>query len=281
MTEAFSVFSFKGGSGKTTVSMNLAAYLVSKGKRVAIIDMDLSAPSLQTYAPNREEKTINDYLLHGADPAEVFFDATYIFGDVPGKFYMALADPSGEAISKINQRDTDSLLDDLFLMMTLVKNTLPDDPFNMDYILIDSSPGISTHAINGVAITDHVLMILRLINADVDGTRQFLSTLYNSVQPKVSLIINQMAKYLLNEEGIMMINELVNGGIIDRVSGADAQLAGILPMDDAVIGNEFNYIMRKLQSDDVGERPIHYLDKNSRDFASKFDELMKNIVGEV
>ena len=68
----------------------------------------------------------------------------------------------GDAIAEINQRDTDAMLEDLFTLMELVRVILPGDPFNVDYILIDTSPGLTTNAINGVAITDQVIMILRI-----------------------------------------------------------------------------------------------------------------------
>ena len=81
MAKSISLHSHKGGSGKTLVAMNLSAYLVQLGKRVALIDMDLTAPSLGTFVPNHTGKTLNDYLLKRATPEEIFFDATDLIGE--------------------------------------------------------------------------------------------------------------------------------------------------------------------------------------------------------
>jgi len=281
MTIAVSIHSHKGGSGKTLVTMNTAAYLVKEGFRVAIIDMDLSAPSLHTYAPGRTEKKINDLLLEEATPDEIFFDATYLIGDDEdyGTLYMGLADTSGSAIAKINQRDQDALLNDLYILMELVRNILTEAPYEVDFIIIDTSPGLTTHAINGVAITDHVIMVLRLINADAEGTRQFLDTLYKSVKPEASLIVNQVSQHILDQGGDAKIRELVNKQIIDRLPGGDVNFAGIMVNDEQVITNEFNYALNNLSVDEKPPRPIHLIDKSSTVFAKQFSVLIEKIMG--
>ena len=88
-------------------------------------------------AANRVLFLADGILLEEGTPEEIFFDATHLIGDnVKGKLFMALADMSGEAIAEINQRDTDSTLEDLYSLMELIRVKLPADPFNVDYILI-------------------------------------------------------------------------------------------------------------------------------------------------
>ena len=122
MATSIAIHSHKGGTGKTLVAMNLATLLAKRGKRVVVLDFDLNAPSLQTYAPNRNESTINDMLLNNADAEDVIFDATYLIGeDVPGKLFMGLADISGDVISQMGQRDKDALLKDLYIVYQCLK----------------------------------------------------------------------------------------------------------------------------------------------------------------
>ncbi len=259
--------------------MNLSAYLVQLGKRVALIDMDLTAPSLGTFVPNHTGKTLNDYLLKRATAEEVFFDATDIIGEnLDGKLFMALAAMSGEAIAEINQRDTDAMLEDLYSLMELVRVKLPSDPFNVDYILIDTSPGLTTNAINGVAITDHVIMILRLVNADVDGTYHFLNTLFKSVQPKTSIIVNQIADHIIEGGGKEKIENLIMSKILKAIPELDVTFAGILQTDKEVISNEFNYAMESLNQGEIRARPIHILSKTSQTFAQKFKSILDGVI---
>lgn len=279
MATSIAFHSHKGGSGKTLFAMNFAAYLAKIGKRVAVLDLDLSAPSLGTYFPGHTGKKINNYLLDQTPPSEVFFDATNIIGEnVDGKLFMALADDSAEAIAKINQRDMDALLNDLFMLMELVRNVLPEDPFNVDYVIIDTSPGLTTHAINGVAITDHVVLLLRLVNADVEGTKHFLETLYKTVQPRASLIINQIAEHIIAEGGREKISSLVNSQIINRITAGKVELAGILGTDKQIITNEFNFAMEAMTRVDKAPRPIHFLNPNSQAFADKFANIAKGLL---
>jgi MinD-like ATPase involved in chromosome partitioning or flagellar assembly len=283
MTTSISVHSHKGGSGKTLFCINLAAYLVKKGKNVVILDLDLSAPSLHTYAPNRTNPTLNDLFLSGANPENVIFDATYLIGDgAPGKLYMGLADISGTAIAKINQRDEKSLLNDLYLLMELVRNKLPAEPWNADYILIDTSPGLTTHAINGVAVTDHVLMLLRLVNADVEGTRHFLEILHKSVKPQTSLIINQIPSKFVGSGGSERINELISKRIIGPLNQENIELAGILEMDENIISTELSYAFTFIDQPEHSQnspRPIHSLEEPNKTFEMNFDRVAMNILG--
>ncbi len=279
MATSISLHSHKGGSGKTLVAMNLAAHLVQMGKRVALIDMDLTAPSLGTFVVHQEGKTINDYLLKRATPEDVFFDATNLIGEnVTGKLFMGLADMSGEAIAEINQRDIDTMLEDLFSLMELVRVKLPGDPFNVDYILIDTSPGLTTNAINGVAITDQVIMILRLVNADVDGTYHFLNTLFKSVQPKTSIIVNQIADHIIEDGGKEKIENLVMSQIVNAIPDLDVSFAGILRTDKEVISNEFNYAMASLDPTKKMPRPIHIISNTSQSFAEKFKSVVNGVI---
>jgi MinD-like ATPase involved in chromosome partitioning or flagellar assembly len=283
LTKSISIHSHKGGSGKTLVAMNLAAHLAQNGQRVALMDMDLTAPSLGTYVPSYNGKKINDYLLKGAEVNEIFYDATHVLGEnVPGKLFMAFGDTSGTAIAETNMRDNDALLNDLYLLMELVRNKLAADPWNVDYVIIDTSPGLTTHAINGVAITDHVIMLLRLVNADLGGTKHFLQTLYQSVKPKVSLIVNQIAEHILAEGGKEKIERLVDHQIISTMDDGDIKLAGIIATDKDVITSEVNFAMESMDLDTNTERPrpIHVINPTTQNFTKSFMETIRGILDE-
>ena len=140
MAFTITVHSLRGGTGKTLVSMNLAAYLVKMGYRVFIIDMDLGAPSLQTYVKNLPEKTINDYFSDSESLDKIFFDATELAGtNVTGKLYMALANFKGSFISKLAETDKQKSMEELYKLINLVKEILPQDPWNADFIILDQN----------------------------------------------------------------------------------------------------------------------------------------------
>src|SRR6266571_2135375 len=73
MASSIAVHSFKGGTGKTTITANLAVALVSHGKSVGVMDMDLEGPGLHVLFnvnPDQIMHTLNDVLLDKAHAEE-------------------------------------------------------------------------------------------------------------------------------------------------------------------------------------------------------------------
>ena len=78
MTHCIAIHSYKGGTGKTTIAANAAALLVQMGKKVAILDLDVYAPSLHNYFKINPKKWINDFLDNNADIYESIIDMTHL-----------------------------------------------------------------------------------------------------------------------------------------------------------------------------------------------------------
>src|ERR671920_1014096 len=103
MTHCIAIHSYKGGTGKTTIAANTAAMLVKTGKKVALLDLDIYAPSLHNYFKISPKKWINDFLDNNADVEETIIDMTeYIDKEKlsTGKFYAGFSNPSRDAIFK-------------------------------------------------------------------------------------------------------------------------------------------------------------------------------------
>lgn len=76
LTKCIAFHSYKGGTGKTTIGANFAASLTKKGYKVSLIDLDVYAPSLQSYFDMEPKKSINDYLFSNAEVEDVMVDMT-------------------------------------------------------------------------------------------------------------------------------------------------------------------------------------------------------------
>ena len=61
-----SFHSYKGGTGKTNISGNLACYLVSKGYKVGLVDTDFSGPGIHALFSLKTKKTLVDYVQNKA-----------------------------------------------------------------------------------------------------------------------------------------------------------------------------------------------------------------------
>lgn len=100
--------SYKRGTGKNTIASNLAAMLATKGYRMSPIDLDVYAPSLQTYFQVEPKKWINDLLLAKATVDEVMIDMTSRVERLTkgksgkiGKLWVGLSNPRKEEVYKM------------------------------------------------------------------------------------------------------------------------------------------------------------------------------------
>ena len=260
MSLSITVHSLRGGTGKTLLSMNLAAYLVQQGFRVAILDMDLGAPSLQTYVSGEGKKKINDYFRGSATAEQVIFDATNLIGrNIEGRLFIGLADDKSEIISSIAKQDKEASLENLYKLISLIEDKLPQDPWNTDFIILDTSPGFSSDSLNCVAAAQHLILMLRLVNADIAGTRQMLETLYTGLKPRTSLILNQVPHAFLEDDGEEYTKQLVKKHIIDMVDPDKIRVCGFIPIDFEVIDKEAEFAMYFLEGLKA-QRPIHVVE---------------------
>jgi len=156
MNKIIAVHSYKGGTGKTLLSVNLAATLAKAGKKVCLFDLDFRAPSL--FAILKAEKSevwLNDYLNNVNDIDKVLIDLSdRVTGD--GKFYACLANPTTEAIRDMSSKDRKWEMRALGRLLALKETLLKSGKF--DYLVFDTSPGIQYSSINAIVAADFVIV---------------------------------------------------------------------------------------------------------------------------
>ena len=190
MSRIIAVHSYKGGTGKTLLSMNLAAALAKIGKKVCLFDLDFRAPSLATILNVKDSKFwLNDYLNGKCEIDDVILDlSTRLNSD--GKFYVGLANPSTEGIRDMSGKDRKWEMRALGRLLWLRTALLKEKDF--DYIVFDTSPGLQYSSINGIVASDYVIVATTGDRSDVDGTRRMLSELYNLFEKKSGIVLNKV-----------------------------------------------------------------------------------------
>jgi len=190
MGRIIAVHSYKGGTGKTLMAINLATALVQRGKKVCLLDLDFRAPSLYAVLKaDGSEYWLNDYLNGVCEIKRVLVDSTEKSGLNGGRLLLGLANPNTEAIRDMTAKDRKWEMRALGRLLAL-KNSLLND-MELDYIIFDTSPGLQYSSINAIVSADVVLVVTTQDTSDVLGTRRMIQELYDLFDKKAALLLNK------------------------------------------------------------------------------------------
>ena len=199
MGKIIAVHSYKGGTGKTSLSANLAPTYVRRGKKVCLMDLDFRAPSLHAVFKKQDvDYWLNDYLNGVCEIDKVLVDESKDHGN-GGKLMVALANPSTEAIRDMTAKDRKWEMKALGRLLAL-RSALVNDG-NFDYIIFDTSPGLQYSSINAIVAADLVLVVTSLDASDINGSQRMTSELYDLFEKKTGILINKViADYMSSKE---------------------------------------------------------------------------------
>ncbi len=209
MKKCIAFHSYKGGTGKSTISSNISVLLVQRGYNVLLIDMDVYAPTLQTYFSQEPNYWINNFLFNTAEFENVIYDLTRRITQLSstkdvkkewGKLFVSFSNSSKEEITKLDgalRSDASKL--ELLRKFILIKEEMAYEK-NIDYVIIDTSPGIRYWSINSLAIADLILLSLKMDSIDIEGTKKMANEIYSAftkLGTKSYLLFNRAAGYCL------------------------------------------------------------------------------------
>jgi MinD-like ATPase involved in chromosome partitioning or flagellar assembly len=208
MGKIIAVHSYKGGTGKTSLSVNLAATYARKGKKVCLMDLDFRAPSLHAiFKKQNLDYWLNDYLNGICEIDKVLVDVTNDHGN-GGKLLVALANPSTEAIRDMTAKDRKWEMKALGRLLSLRSSILND--LDLDYLILDTSPGLQYSSINAIVTADVVLVVTSLDASDINGSQRMTSELYDLFEKKTGILINKViADYLSSEAEQKKFNKYI------------------------------------------------------------------------
>ncbi|MBI4272860.1 ParA family protein [Candidatus Uhrbacteria bacterium] len=166
MGHIIAVVNQKGGVGKTTTVMNLAAYLSStEGKKCLVVDLDPQANATSGLGlnPTEVEQGTYEVLLGSVPPTEAVCSFDHrSFYILPAN--MSLAGANVELVS----------LDDREYFLQKQIHTLKDQ---YDFILIDCPPSLGLLTINGLTASDAILIPVQAEYFALEGIGQLLDTI--------------------------------------------------------------------------------------------------------
>jgi MinD-like ATPase involved in chromosome partitioning or flagellar assembly len=246
--------SYKGGTGKTLLSVNLAIIFANRGKRVCLLDLDFRAPSLHSTLKNGKKYWVNDYLSNACIIESVLTDCSTV--DMgKGKLFVGLANPSTETIRKMAAKDRKWEIKALGRLLSLKTSLLND--LHFDYVFFDISPGLQYSSINAIISADIVLAVASTDKSDVEGTQRMIHGLYQLFEKKTGIIIN---KVLLEHLSSKQKNNLI------KLETHRLPIVGAVPCFCDVLGAGGECLF-------ASEKPNHPFTKTLQEIATNIESL--------
>jgi chromosome partitioning protein len=164
LSKIIAIANQKGGVGKTTTSVNLAACLASLGKKVLLVDIDPQGNTTSGLGINKGDVTncIYDVLINDVHPKDAMFD-TGVQGlkIIPATIQLAGAEI--ELVPTISRE-------------LRLKKSLQMVKDEFDYVLIDCPPSLGILTINSLTAADSVLIPIQCEYYALEGLSQLLNT---------------------------------------------------------------------------------------------------------
>lgn len=252
MSKIISIHSFRGGTGKSNITANVASQIAKMGKRVGVIDTDINSPGIHVLFGMDEErmdKALNDYLWGRCAIEEAAYDVGLQIGDgqvvlMGGSIYLIPASMRAGEIARVLREGYDvGLLNDGFRALI--------ERLKLDYLFIDTHPGLNEETLLSIAISDVLLLILRPDQQDFQGTAVTVDVARKLEVPNLFLVVNKALSSYDFEDLRRQVEQTYS-----------APVAAVLPLSEDVA---------RLQSADIFSLryPDHPFSQSIRDIANQ------------
>lgn len=194
MTKIISTHSFRGGTGKSNTTANLAVLVAKAGHRVGVIDTDIQSPGIHVlfqFEDGALKKSLNDYLWGRCRIEEAAYDVTQrcvgnfdAAGTRPRVFLIPSSLNTGEIARILREGYDVALLNDG--LQDLVRR------LDLDYLFIDTHPGVNEETLLSIAISDLLILIVRPDKQDFQGTAVTVELARRLDVPDMFLLVNKV-----------------------------------------------------------------------------------------
>ncbi|MEH1830131.1 MAG: MinD/ParA family protein [Nostoc sp.] len=221
MAKIIAVHSFRGGTGKSNTTANLAAAIALSGKRVAVIDTDIQSPGIHVLfglEPDQLKYTLNHYLWGNCEIASAAYDVTPTeIKQANGTMFLIPSSTEISSITRILQEGYD---------VRLLKNGFNDlmRTLKLDYLFIDTHPGLNEETLLCIAISNMLVVILRPDRQDFQGTAVLVDLARRLKVPNLLMVVNR----ILQRTDLAALKQQVE-------STYEVAVAGLFPNSDEMM----------------------------------------------
>lgn len=225
MSKTISFTNQKGGVGKTTTCINLAAYVAAMGKKVLVLDLDSqgNATSGLGIEKNKDLKTIYDVISGESTLSDVICHTIIEDLDI----IPATVDLAGAEIEMVQMPQREKI----------IKGILSSMKDSYDFIMIDCPPSLGLITVNALTASDSIIIPIQCEFFPLEGLTQLMNTI-------------KLIKYHLNPaidiEGVVMTMKDKRSNLTAQVSDEILKFFGKRVF--------FTYIPRNIR---LAEAPSH------------------------
>ena len=237
MAKIISIVNQKGGVGKTTSAVNLAAALGALGKRVLLVDIDPQGNTTSGYGISRKNLAATSYeILIGS--------ATAASAVIPTKFQGVDIIPSN-----INLAGAELELAVIEKREAVLKNALAPLQANYDFIFFDCPPSLGLITLNALTASDSFLVPIQCEYYALEGLSQLMATVRT---------IKRLYNPLIELEGVLLT---MYDGRLNLTQQVVAEVKNFFPKK--VYATVIPRNVRLSEAPSFGE-PVLYYDRASR-----------------
>ena len=161
MATIIAITNQKGGVGKTTTAVNMAAVLQKKGKSVLLVDLDPQASATDTYGANSEDVVTAYDLFVNRDTSNELIQHTKMGDIIAGDILLADADKQIIGVSA----------------PYVLKECLSKFNARYDYIVIDTPPSLNILLTNALTAADEIIIPVCADRYSIKGLHQLHQTI--------------------------------------------------------------------------------------------------------
>ncbi|MBW3581945.1 MAG: MinD/ParA family protein [Euryarchaeota archaeon] len=185
--QVITIHSYKGGTGKTNLSLNLAVSAANRAKRVALLELDLESPAIYNTFKNTRGKWMNDFLEKDDVKLKDILTDVSMTAKTKGALEVGLANPEMSAVRKSIGGDRKEQLKGLKRLMSI-----REELKGYDYVFFDTSPGVTYASINAVLTADRIILVAKSDRFDIEGTDRLIAEFYEGLEKKTGLVVNRV-----------------------------------------------------------------------------------------
>ncbi|MBN1663249.1 MAG: MinD/ParA family protein [Deltaproteobacteria bacterium] len=193
MAKIISIHSFRGGTGKSNTAANIAALLAGGGKKTGVVDTDIQSPGIHVLFGIDQaaiKYTLNDFLWGKCEIRHASYDMSQAQGIAPpGKLFLIPSSVKTGDIARVLHYGYDvNLLREGFQRLI--------DELALDYLLIDTHPGLNEETLLSIALSDVLIIVLRPDQQDYQGSAVTVEVSRQLEVPSLLLLVNKVPSIL-------------------------------------------------------------------------------------